>query len=151
MIALPSATASLTCAVAELNCTVGADYVGVDDSLIIPAGAISATFDVLMVNDNIAEPVETANLALDTPVNATLGTPANATLTILDDDTAPKVQFSSTTYSVNEAASTAVITVSLTAAAAAPVTVNFATSNGTATAGQDYIAITNGTLKFAVG
>jgi hypothetical protein len=41
-------------------------------------------------------------------------------------------------------------TVTLAAAATSTVTVNFATSNGTATAGSDYVA-TNGTLSFAPG
>src|SRR5437667_385076 len=41
----------------------------------------------------------------------------------------------------------AVLTVSLSAATAQTVTVNFATANGTATAGTDYVS-TNGTLTF---
>ena len=41
-------------------------------------------------------------------------------------------------------------TVTLSKAATSPVTVNYATSNGTATAGQDYVANT-GTITFAAG
>ena len=43
-----------------------------------------------------------------------------------------------------------VFTVTLSAASASTVTVNFATADGTATAGSDYVA-TSGTLSFAPG
>ena len=57
------------------------------------------------------------------------------------------VKFSSATYSVNESASTATITVTRSGGTAA-FSVNYATSAGTATAGDDYTA-TSGTLSFA--
>lgn len=50
----------------------------------------------------------------------------------------------------NTGTTSAVFTVSLTTAAALPVSVNFATADGTATAGSDYVAA-NGTLNFAPG
>ena len=92
----------------------------------------------------------TSNLmpgTLSNPTNATTGPPA--TLTILDDDP-PTVAFTATTFTVNENQAAAGINVSLSAASGRPVTVNFATSNGTATAGSDYTAA-NGTLTFAPG
>ena len=50
----------------------------------------------------------------------------------------------------NSGSSNASFTVTLSAASGQTVTVAFATSNGTATAGSDYTA-TNGTLSFAAG
>src|SRR5205807_9630809 len=50
----------------------------------------------------------------------------------------------------NEAAGTATFTVTLSAASGQAVSVNYATSNGTATAGADYTAV-SGTLNFATG
>ena len=50
----------------------------------------------------------------------------------------------------NTGTSTAGFTVTLSSASANPVTVNYATSNGTATAGADYTS-TSGTLTFAPG
>jgi len=49
-----------------------------------------------------------------------------------------------------EETTNAVLTVSLSAATAQTVTVNYATANGTATAGTDYVS-TNGTLTFLPG
>jgi hypothetical protein len=51
---------------------------------------------------------------------------------------------------VNEAAGTANFTVALSAASGQAVSVAYATSNGTATAGSDYTAA-SGTLNFAAG
>jgi hypothetical protein len=60
------------------------------------------------------------------------------------------VMFSTATYSVGEGAGNATITVNLDAASEDTVTVDYATSDGTATAGDDYSA-TNGTLTFNPG
>ncbi len=43
--------------------------------------------------------------------------------------------------SINEAAGVATFTVTLSSATSVPVSVNYATSNGTATAGSDYSAV----------
>ncbi|HUJ10721.1 MAG TPA: Calx-beta domain-containing protein [Verrucomicrobiae bacterium] len=58
--------------------------------------------------------------------------------------------FSQSSYTATVKQSNAVINVLLTGVPFTPVTVDFATSNGTAIAGVDYVA-TNGTLAFAVG
>jgi hypothetical protein len=58
--------------------------------------------------------------------------------------------FSSATYEVNEDAGTATITVNLDGTSADTVTVEYATSDGTATAGADYTAA-SGTLTFNPG
>jgi Zn-dependent metalloprotease len=62
----------------------------------------------------------------------------------------PKVSFSDATYSVSEAAVEAIITVNRTGNTGESVTVDYATADGTATAGSDYTA-TNGTLNFGIG
>jgi hypothetical protein len=60
------------------------------------------------------------------------------------------VQFASNSYTVNESDGTAVLTVTLSAAAANVVTVNYATSDGTAVAGTDYTTA-SGTVTFDSG
>jgi Calx-beta domain-containing protein len=60
------------------------------------------------------------------------------------------VQFTSPTYTVPEANGSATITVTRTLGTAASATVDYAASNGTATAGSDYTA-TSGTLTFSSG
>lgn len=78
-----------------------------------------------------------------TPTRTLTNTPTNTPLP-------PTIRFSSATFTVNENASSATITVILSAASGQSVTVNYATSNGTATAGSDYTA-TSGTLTFNPG
>ncbi len=60
------------------------------------------------------------------------------------------VRFSSATYRKKEDAGMAIITVTLSAASDLTVTVNYSTSNGTATPGVDYVMAT-GVLTFAPG
>ena len=62
----------------------------------------------------------------------------------------PEVTFSAGTYSINENDGTATITVNLTGSSLQTVTVGYTTSNGTATAGSDYVAAA-GTLTFTPG
>jgi uncharacterized repeat protein (TIGR01451 family)/uncharacterized repeat protein (TIGR02543 family) len=78
---------------------------------------------------------------------------ADVTANITDNDPISppvSVQFDSSSYTVKETADTATITVVLSAAATKPVTVTYATHDGTATDGSDYTA-TSGTLRFDVG
>lgn len=60
------------------------------------------------------------------------------------------LQFGSPTFTVNENAGTATITVSRTGNSSGAVSINYATGNGTANAGQDYSSV-SGTLNFANG
>ncbi len=60
------------------------------------------------------------------------------------------IAFSATTYSANENAGTATITVTRTGGTAGAVSVDYAIGNGTATAGSDYTAA-SGTLNWADG
>ena len=60
------------------------------------------------------------------------------------------LQLSSATYNVNENGGSATITITRTAGSAGAVGAHFATSNGTATAGSDYTAVTQ-TVSFANG
>src|SRR5262249_49953124 len=106
-----------------------------------------------ILDDSLVEGDETINLTLSNPTGgATVGTQASAVLTIHSDDVAQPgvLQFSTSGYSVNENQGTVTITVTRTGGSNVPASVNFATSNGTATAGSDYPA-TSGTLTFGVG
>jgi len=60
------------------------------------------------------------------------------------------LQFGSASFNVNEFAGVAQVTVTRTVGSDGTVSVSFATSNGTAAAGSDYVA-TSGTLTFAAG
>jgi hypothetical protein len=127
----------------------GSDYTATNGQLVFTPGQVSRTFTVPIINDPNIELNETFNVTLSNPTNATLGTPNPATVTIIDDDL-PTVQFDSATYSVDENAGPAIITVTLSVSSPVAVTVDYATSDGTATAGSDYTA-TSGTLNFPPG
>ena len=97
-----------------------------------------------MANDGASEANETVNLTL----TSGLTTVATSLLSIVDNDNLKtSVQLSSPTYDLNEADGTATVTVTLSHAVDADVTVDYATADGTALAGSDYID-THGTLTF---
>lgn len=81
---------------------------------------------------------------------ATLGSPSTTTLTIVENDVAGTVQLGEVAYGVGESSGTATITVTRSGGSASGVTVSYATSDGTATAGSDYQAA-SGTLTFGAG
>ncbi len=105
---------------------------------ITPAPNASGTSTVKVVlRDNGG----TANGGVDTSVEETF------TITIREGGA---LQFSSATYSVSESGGNAVITISRTGGTAGTTSVQFATSNGTATAGSDYTAVSQ-TVTFNDG
>jgi hypothetical protein len=130
------------------SATPGADYGPVGGILTFANNIRIATFTVPIVNDALAEGVETVLLTLSDPsAPAQLGPRFTATLSILDNDTAGVIRLGAATYTVAEGAGTALVTVNRVGTAAG-VTVDYATGNpGTATAGADYL-ITRGTLTF---
>ena len=133
--------------------TAGSDYTAVATTVSFAAGdSATKTVTIPINNDALVEPDETINLTLSSPTGgALLGSPATAVLTIVDNDAPGSLQFSAAAYSVNESGPTATILVSRTGGSAGAVTVNFATSDGTATtAGSDYTAVTT-TVSFAAG
>jgi len=127
----------------------GSDYTATSGTLSFAPGETSKVISVAIINDTIYEGAtpETFQLNLGSPGNATLGTTA-ATGSIIDDDSVPRIVIND--VSVGEAAGTATFTVSLSNASASAISVNYATANGTATAGSDYTA-KSGTLTFAAG
>lgn len=125
------------------------DYTAQNNTLTFNPGESSATFVVPIVNDATIEGDETLTLTLFSPISLTLAATDTAVLTIIDNDT-PTVDFSTAGYSVDETAGSATITVTLSVSSALQTTVDYATSDGTATDPADYLAAT-GTLTFAPG
>jgi hypothetical protein len=127
------------------------DFQGVfSSSLFIPAGATSGTLNVRVFGDFQIEPDEQFTVTLLNASNATIAV-AQGTGTIVNDDSAGKLQFSSQTFATTEDIGIgAAITVNRVDGASGDITVNVATSNGTATAGSDYTA-TSHTLTFIQG
>ncbi|MCB0163799.1 MAG: right-handed parallel beta-helix repeat-containing protein [Anaerolineae bacterium] len=154
VITLTLSAATGTTATVNYQTTAGtasspADYIDQSGTATFNPGESSTTFTVPIVNDTDIEGDEALTLTLASPVSLTLGSTATATLTIIDDDT-PTVDFSAASYSVDETAGTAIITVTMSVSSALQTTVDYATSDGTATDPTDYIS-TTGTLTFASG
>jgi hypothetical protein len=137
--------ASVNYSTSDGTATAGSDYTAAAATLSFAAGETTRTFDVDVANDGAAEANETVNLTLTSGAT----TVDSALLSIVDNDN-PKtsVQLSSPTYNVNEADGTATVTVTLSHAVDADVTVDYATADGSALAGADYTD-THGTLTFA--
>ena len=126
------------------------DYTAKSGSVTIPAGSTSATFTVNVVGDNLYEGDETFTVTLSGPVNATLGT-ASTTATIENDDAPPAVSVANAFRTEGDTGTSAMVfTVSLDAVSGLPVTVSYATHDGSATAPADYTAKT-GSVTIPIG
>ena len=129
-----------------------ADYVPSSGTLIIGPVAIRGTILVELVDDDVGEPTETLTLTLSRPVNARInGRTISATGTIRDDDRAPEPpppEIRITDSVADESAGRLVFTATLSRAVNRSVSVRWSTSDGSATAGTDYVA-SSGTLTFA--
>uniref|UniRef100_UPI003F4C27A9 putative Ig domain-containing protein n=1 Tax=Xanthomonas cannabis TaxID=1885674 RepID=UPI003F4C27A9 len=136
---------------ADGTANAGSDYVASSLSgQTIPAGSSSATFSVLVNGDSLNEPDETYFVNISNVTGANVAD-AQGLGTIVNDDTAPALSIDDVSViEGNSGTTTATFTVSLSTASGQTVTVNYATADGTATAGSDYAA-RSGTLSFAPG
>src|SRR5262249_35839213 len=104
-----------------------------------PIGSSTQQLSLEIIGDTLDEMNETFLVRLSDPVNALLGR-SQAVGTILDDDLPPTVSVSDVSVvEGNSGFTSAIFNVRLSAPSAQNVRVSFATSNGTATAGSDYI------------
>jgi hypothetical protein len=116
------------------------DYSGANNvSASIPAGASSTTLTVNTTEDTTVESNETFNLTLSNVVNAVV-TDGTAQATIVDDDGKPNLSVSDA--SVTEGGNLSFV-VSLSKTYTSPVTFNYGSVDGTATAGADYNSASN--------
>lgn len=129
----------------------GEDYDIVNGTLVFAAGQKSKTFSVPILDDALDEAAETAVVRLVSPVKVALGSPSQVVLTITDNDEPPTVQFEAAGFTTIENMITGTLTVTLSATSGQPVSVKWATSNGTATAGSDYEAVANATVTIPAG
>jgi len=137
--------------------TAGSDYTAASGTLTFTPGTTTQTIAVRILGDATVERNETLTLALSRPTKATV-TGGRATATITNDDTAsppaailPKVSIADVSGTEgNGDHAHFMFTAVLDKASITPVTVQYATSDGTATAGLDYTA-TTGTITFPAG
>jgi hypothetical protein len=122
------------------------DFTAVNGTLTFTPGQLTRTISVPVNGDTTPEGDETFLVNLTNPTNSPIGDNVGVG-TIVNDDPGGTLQFSSATYSASENSGLVNITVNRTGSVLGTVTVNFSTSNGTATSGSDY-GTTSGTLTF---
>jgi len=143
--------ASVRCTPTDGTALAPGDYNATPVTLNWTSGdATSKSCSIPIVNDNIDEgaTAETFGVTLSLPTGASLGTQTSATVSITDDDDAGNLQLSAAAYSASEDAGSLTVTVRRMVGGDGPVSVSYATSNGTALAGSEYTA-TSGTLTWA--
>ena len=132
-------------ATSDGTATSGTDFTAESGTLTFAANETSKTVSVATTDDSVDENDETFTLTLSSATNATLGD-ATATGTINDnDESLPTVGVSDASAAEGDAVA---FTVSLSAASSQQVTVDYATSDGTATSGTDFTT-ESGMLTFA--
>ena len=137
---------------ADGTASAGSDYTAIPNTLLTFApGETIKTVTVLVNGDTVVEPNETFTVNLATPTNATIAT-AQGTGTIVNDDVVlPTLAINDVRVTEGDSGTvTATFTVTETGSFTTPITVQYATANGTATAGSDYVS-TSGTLTFNPG
>jgi CSLREA domain-containing protein len=128
----------------------GTDYTAVSGTLFFNAGDLpTKTFTIPILDAHTVGGSVTVNITLSNAANgSTLGTPSTAVLTIQDNDV-PSVELAAATATVAENAGAIALNVSRTSSNGT-LTVAFATADGTAVAGVNYVR-TFGTLTFNPG
>ena len=117
-------------------------------AIIFGPGETNKTITIVVNGDTLNEADETFFVNLTNSVNAIISA-GHGTVTIRNDDTPPQLTINNVIVTEGDTGTTnAVVTVSLSAPSGLPVSVDWATADGTATAPGDYIAGT-GTLSFA--
>jgi large repetitive protein len=140
--------------------TAGADYVANMGTAVFSPGETSQTIQVVLLGDVQDESDEEFGVELSEPVNSQLDE-LYGIVTILDNDlptpVGPSLSIGNATVTEGNATATLTFTVSLSEAAATPVSVDYATIDGTAitggvaaTGGRDYQAVSD-TVTFAIG
>ncbi|MFO1351564.1 MAG: Calx-beta domain-containing protein [Gammaproteobacteria bacterium] len=137
-----------TCAGAGGGVCAASGTGNINDSVDLPANAsVSYTATCTLAATATGSLANTATIAAPAGFVAQIDVNA-ANNSATDTDTiGPRPDLTITDVTVAESAGTATFTVTLGAAAAAGFTIDFATANGTATAGADYTAA-SGTLTF---
>jgi len=128
----------------------GTDYVAASGMLTFAPGVTSQPVTIDVIGDLVLENDEVFYVDLTNGANATIGD-VTAVGTINNDDVIPAISVGDVTLLEGDSGTTAfAFTVSLSAESNMTVSVDFATSDGTATAGSDYAA-GSGTLTFPIG
>ena len=137
-------------ATANATAQAGSDYSAISGTLTFAPGEVEQLVGVDVTDDMADEPDETFYLELSNAGNADI-VDAQGVATIVDDDGRPALTIAGVTVTEGSfSQAVAQLTVTLSPASSKVVIVDFATVDGTATAGDDYTA-SSGTLSLQSG
>ena len=152
-------TISVTYATTNGTAINGVDYIGTTNRLSWNDGEASSKSVTIPVNhSSVVGGSKQFGVRLYNPTNGVnssasllaVGVTTNATLTIINDNSYGNLQLNAPNYLVNEAGGYATVNVIRTGGTIGSVSVNYATSDGTATTAANYVS-TSGVLTFAAG
>ena len=141
-----NSAASVDYATSDVTAISGSDYTANTSTLSFAPGDKAGLISIPILNDGITEATKTFRVTLSNPSGGLLGVRTTNTVSILDND--PGLGFESAIYSVWEGAGAVnLIVLRGNDWDLGPITVEYLTSDLTATAGADYQAL-SGTLQF---
>ena len=151
----PAATAAtIDYSTTDGTAVAGSDYTAASGTLSWAENdSTPKTLSIPISNSTPFSGERTFQVALGNPSPAIgLGSPGTTTVSISGGATAAAgiLQLSSPSYSVVQSAGTVTVTVTRTGGSSGPVSVSYATTNGSAIAGTDFTAV-SGTLQWADG
>ncbi len=142
-----SQTVTVDYATSDDTAAAGSDYTAVSNALTFNPGETTKFVTVPVIGDFSDEPDETFFVTLSNANNAAV-LDDTAVGTIIDDDGLPVLTIADQTLLEGDSGTTSMVfDVALSIASVDVVTVNYATVNGSATAGEDYTAAA-GALTF---
>ena len=118
----------------------GVDFSLGSSPLVVPAGEVQATLQVVVLDDSLDEADEDLVVQLGTPIGAELGAIANTTLFMGDDDGSPQVQWAQASLATLESAPAIDVQLTLTAVSGLDVEVAIGLA-GTASPGVDFVPL----------
>ncbi len=142
-------TTTIDYATSDLTANSGSDYASASGLLTFAPGETSKNIVIDILGDTLVENDETFRVTLSNPNFLIVGD-GQGVGTITNDDF-PTISINDITVTEGTGGTTnATFTVTMSQSSPRPVTVNFATANGTAAAGSDFTAV-SGVLTFAPG
>jgi len=148
-----SGSATVDYSAVNLTAQSGTDYQPATGTLSFAPGETEKTVTVDLVDDSIAEPQEQFGFSLSNVTGDSEPGRNWAYIVVGDDDSVPMpgvLQFAASSISVDETAGSVIVELTRTDGSSGAVSVDYATIDGTAQSGSDYVAA-SGTLTFAEG
>jgi hypothetical protein len=143
-------TVTVDYATADGTALAGSDYTASSGTLTFPPGTTTQTIQVPVLGDVLFEPDQAFTVNLASPTLAVVAD-GSATGTIVNDEGTPAISISDVSLAEGNGGATSFsFALTMSPASEAPVTVSYATADGTAVAGADYVA-GNGTASFSSG